>query len=233
MAIRSNSRIWFRHLAVLICYSGLLIFSFYLAYELRFNFEVPEDAHFARRHQLLWVLPGELMLLYTCGQFRGFLSYFRMPDLARLVTALGIGTTIQLAMYIAFNWLNKSRGWVIAPPLAVIFGNYLIATQVLSGFRIWLRTYREGQPTAHSVKNGSKQRLVAIVGAGEVGSAVAADLLAKRGLGLKPVAFFDDNEAKHGHDIHGIPVVGPPDQMEVAREAYDFDQIIIALPAGA
>ena len=230
MAKRTIYSIWARHLAVLICYSGLLIFSFYLAYELRFNFVVDEESHFARRHQLLWVLPMELILLYAFGQFRGFLSYFRMPDLIRLATALGLGACLQFTVYFA---LNMSLGRNIAPPLAVILANFLIATDVLSGCRLWLRTYREGQPSGAGAKNGSKQRRVAIVGAGEVGSAVVADLLAKRGLGLKPVAFFDDNAAKHGLDIHGVPVVGPPDQLAAAREAYEFDQIIIALPAGA
>ena len=230
MANRTTFSIWARHLAVLICYSGLLTFSFYLAYELRFNFAVDEDAHFLRRHQFVWVIPGELLLLYAFAQFRGFLSYFRMPDLARLVAALGCGMGLLLLIYLGLNILLERT---IAPPLAVIVGNFIIATLVLSGFRLWLRSHREGKPSGPKPKNGAKQRRVAIVGAGEVGSAVVADLLAKRGLGLKPVIFFDDNSAKHGHDIHGVPVVGSPDQMSVAREAYDFDQIIIALPAGA
>jgi FlaA1/EpsC-like NDP-sugar epimerase len=225
-----NQRSATRHLSVLICYGGLLIFSFYLAYELRFDFEIEEKWHLARRHQVLWVVPIELVVLYIFGQFRGFLSYFRLPDLMRLGLALLTSTGVLMILWIVLNVFTRE---VAAPPLSVIVGNFLVATTLLSSFRVGLRHYREGQPTSSTPKRGGGQRLVAIVGAGEVGSAVAADLMAKRGLGLRPVVFFDDNTAKHGHDIHGIPVAGPPDQMAVAREAYDFEQIIIALPASA
>ena len=240
MTNRPLHRIWMRHLAVLVGYAGLLIFSLYFSYELRFNFEeFDESFHLARRHEVWWMIPTELALLYAFGQFRGFLSYFRLPDLERLGCALASSAGVFLAMYLALNVLRfnfipeRVVQFMVAPPLSIIFINLLVSTLLLSGFRIGLRRYREGQPSGNGAKNGSKHRRVAIVGAGEVGSAVAADLLAKRGLGLKPVAFFDDNAGKHGHEIHGIPVVGSPDRMAVAREAYEFDQIIIALPAGA
>lgn len=223
-----------RHLVVFVCYTLLLAFSLWLSYELRFdfNFETGDGAGWAvpRAHQLLWVVPLELFLLYVFGQFRGFLSYFRLPDLMRIVWAFGLSSVLLVALWFIFNHFQRNQA---VPPRAVIIVNFLVATILLSAFRVVLRYYREGRPSGASKNSASTLRRVAIVGAGEVGSAVAVDLLSKRGLGLKPVAFFDDNESKHGHDIHGIPVVGPPDQMDVAREAYDFDQIIIALPATA
>jgi len=219
-----------RHLAVLIFYGGLLIFSFYLAYELRFDFVVDEGYHLARRAQVMWIVPVEIFFLFMFGQFRGFLSYFRLPDLIRLATALGAACGLFFAIWIFFYLFHNRE---TMPPGGVILINFLIATILLSAFRVGLRSYREGKPANGRAKTDSRQRRVAIVGAGEVGSAVATDLLAKRGLGMKPVVFFDDNVAKHGHEIHGIRVAGPPDQLAVAREAYDFEQIIIALPANA
>jgi FlaA1/EpsC-like NDP-sugar epimerase len=194
---------------------------------LRFDFKVDAEWQTPRVVQTLWVVPLELILLYAFGQFRGFLSYFRLPDLLRVVWVFGVTSAILVVLWLAFNHYHHDYA---VPPRAVIVANFVLATVLLSAFRIGLRSYREGQRAG--VKSTGLRR-VAIVGAGEVGSAVAADLLAKRGLGLKPVAFFDDNASKHGHDIHGIPVVGPPDQLSIAREAYEFDQIIIALPAGA
>lgn len=224
-----------RHFVVLACYTLLLVFSLWLSYELRFDFdfESGDGAGWAmpRVHQLLWVVPLELFLLYVFGQFRGFLSYFRLPDLMRIIWSFGLAAVLLVSLWIVFNHFQRNQA---VPPRAVIIVNFLVATILLSAFRVVLRYYREGRPSGSSDShNSSKQRRVAIVGAGEVGAAVAVDLLSKRGLGLKPVAFFDDNESKHGHDIHGIPVVGPPDQLDVAREAYDFEQIIIALPATA
>jgi FlaA1/EpsC-like NDP-sugar epimerase len=227
MSSSAAQRNFHRHLIVLASYVVLLMACLWFSYELRFDFKVDPDWQTPRLVQMIWVVPLELILLYIFGQFRGFLSYFRLPDLLRLAWAFGVTSVSLVALWLVFNHYQRDHA---VPPRAVIVMNFLLATLSLSAFRIGLRSYREGQ---RSGARSTSQRRVAIVGAGEVGAAVAADLLAKRGLGLKPVAFFDDNPAKHGHDIHGIPVIGPPDQLSVAREAYEFDQIIIALPAAA
>jgi FlaA1/EpsC-like NDP-sugar epimerase len=223
-----------RHIAVLLAYVVLLFASLWLSYELRFDFQMQLDANkewiLPRFHQYFWIIPLELFLLYLFGQFRGFLSYFRLPDLFRIGWSFSIASGILVALWLVFNHYQRAE---TVPPRAVIILNLLLATLMLGTFRVGLRSYREAQSSGRRQGMGSTQRRVAIVGAGEVGSAVAADLLAKRGLGLKPVAFFDDNESKHGLDIHGIPVVGSPDQLSMARDAYEFEQIIIALPATA
>ncbi len=235
MPSSSLPRTFQRHLVVFVCYALLLIGSLWLSYDLRFDFDFSPGSNgdgwtTPRLHQLFWVVPLELLLLYVFGQFRGFLSYFRLPDLVRIIWAFGSASAILVVLFYAFNYFQHEQA---VPSRAIIIVNFLLSTILVSFFRVALRFYREGKPTNTSQTGPSTQRRVAIVGAGEVGAAVVADLLSKRGLGLKPVVFFDDNESKHGHDIHGVPVVGPPDQLDDAREVYDFDQIIIALPATA
>jgi len=227
MTSSANVRNFNRHLLVLACYVITLVACLWFSYELRFDFKVDAEWQTPRIIQTLWVVPLELILLYAFGQFRGFLSYFRLPDLLRVVWVFGATSAILVGLWVVFNHYHHDFA---VPPRAVIVANFVLAAVSLSAFRIGLRSYRERQRSG--VRSAGLRR-VAIVGAGEVGSSVAADLLAKRGLGLKPVAFFDDNVSKHGHDIHGIPVVGPPDQLSIAREAYEFEQIIIALPAAA
>jgi FlaA1/EpsC-like NDP-sugar epimerase len=227
----ASTRNFQRHLTVFAAYTVLLVAGLWLSYELRFDFQMDKDWVTPRFHQYFWIVPLELFLLYVFGQFRGFLSYFRLPDLFRIGWAFSIVSGILVAFWLVFNHYQRDES---VPPRAVIILNLILATLMLSAFRVGLRSYREGQSSSGRMKGpGSAKRRVAIVGAGEVGSAVVADLLAKRGLGLIPVAFFDDNDTKHGLDIHGVPVVGSPDQLSVARDAYEFDQIIIALPARA
>jgi len=219
-----------RHLIVLACYSVLLAASLWFSYELRFDFKMDPVWVLPRQHQMLWLVPLELFFLYCFGQFRGFLSYFRLPDLFQLTWALGCSSGCIFLVWLVLNYCLHQN---VAPTGSTIIVNFLLSTIALSVFRVILRNYREGRRLKSPNGVALAQRRVAIVGAGEVGSAVVADLLAKRGLGLKPVAFFDDNESKHGHDIHGVPVVGTPDDMSAARNVYDFDQIIIALPSSA
>ncbi len=215
----------FRNLTLLICYTLLLTFSFYLAYELRFDFNVTQQFQTERLHALFWVVPLELIMLYVFGQFRGFLSYFRIPDLFRIFGAL-----ICVGIFMVVLWMAMPGQ---LSPRAVILGNLLFSTVLLTAFRMGMRLYRERFLSGHPAQNPEGQRRVGIVGAGDAGAMVAADLMAKRGLGLKPVVFLDDDASKHGHEIHGVPVAGAPDRLAAVREAYEVQRIIIALPAKA
>jgi len=214
-----------RNFVLLVCYAFLLMASLYLAYELRFDFQVEKSFQAERFHALLWVVPLEIILLYVFGQFRGFLSYFRIPDLFRIFGALICVSVFMVVLQMALPGQT--------PPRAVILGNVLFATVLLTAFRMGMRLYRERFLSGHPTANLESQRRVAIVGAGDAGAMVAADLMAKRGLGLKPVVFLDDDDAKHGHEIHGVPVAGSPDRLAAVREAYEVERIIIALPAKA
>jgi FlaA1/EpsC-like NDP-sugar epimerase len=88
---------------------------------------------------------------------------------------------------------------------------------------------------AHHVKvskaNGvHAQQAVIIVGAGEAGGMVAKELRANPQIGLYPVAFLDDDPAKLGNHVHGIPVLGTrKDLVQVAGD-HGVREVIIAMP---
>ncbi|MGA2052293.1 MAG: nucleoside-diphosphate sugar epimerase/dehydratase [Opitutales bacterium] len=214
-----------RNLMLLVCYASLLTVSLYLAYELRFDFQVEKPYQTERLQALFWVVPIEVVMLYVFGQFRGFLTYFRIPDLFRIFGAL-----VCVGIFMVVLWMAMPTR---IPPRAVILGNLLFSMVLLTGFRMGMRLYRERFLSGHPSINPEGQRRVAIVGAGDAGAMVAADLMAKRGLGLRPVVFLDDDQTKHGHEIHGVPVAGSPDRLAAVREAYEIQRIIIALPAKA
>lgn len=65
-----------------------------------------------------------------------------------------------------------------------------------------------------------------ILGAGKTGTAVAQALVQGRRLGLRCVAFFDDDQGKVGMRICGAPVLGPLDQAAQYSDAV----AIVAMP---
>ena len=69
---------------------------------------------------------------------------------------------------------------------------------------------------------------VVILGAGRTGALVVRRLRDNPGLGLVPVAFLDDDPAKQGHLVEGVPVVGP--LKETARWAKCVRVAIVAMP---
>ena len=64
-------------------------------------------------------------------------------------------------------------------------------------------------------------------------ASLARELTVKRGLGLEPVVFFDDDKDKWGRRVHDIPVVGPPEALLDADKKFDLEEIIIAMPSSS
>lgn len=214
-----------RFFFLLAAYAGLLALSLFLAYQLRFDFEVPMDRLQQLAEVAAWVIPLKLVLLFSFGQFGVLLSYFRLPDVYRIATALGLTSAFMVVLYYATDPAKN-------PPRSVILSDLLLSLFFLAAFRTLLRVIRE-RYLSTDLPGGSSTKVqrVAIVGAGDVGATVAGDLLSRRGLGMRPVIFLDDDRSKWRRQIHGIPVVDSPDSLAYAKERYGLDSIIIAMPS--
>jgi FlaA1/EpsC-like NDP-sugar epimerase len=65
-----------------------------------------------------------------------------------------------------------------------------------------------------------------------VGAVIGADLLSKqRTLGIKPIVYLDDSDAKVGRLLNGIPVVDTVDALEKVVLRYQIKKVIIAFPS--
>jgi FlaA1/EpsC-like NDP-sugar epimerase len=218
---RSRHRLARKAILLLLYTIGLAV-SFILAYELRFDFAMEDNFGRQMFRYLPWIVALKLLLLFAFGQFEGLLSYFSLPDLGRLFRASFLYFTIVFAV-----WLIS--GGAYAPPRGVILSDCLLSFLGLAGIRLGFRLLRERYLAPHCGHNPLSRR-VGIVGAGDVGASLANDLFSKRGLGLLPVAFFDDDEKKWGAQVHGVPVLGAPELILEKKEALGLEQVIIAMP---
>lgn len=71
---------------------------------------------------------------------------------------------------------------------------------------------------------------VVVIGAGATGLAVVRRLLANPGMGLKPVCAFDDDPAKLGGDLAGVPICGRIDQAADAAHRLGIRHAVVAMP---
>lgn len=207
---------------LLISYLLIFIFSLFLAYLLRFDFNIPDEYLELYLQNLLMVLPLKLSLMFAFGQFGGLLSYFRLPDLNRVLAALSLN-----ALFLIYLWYVSDASQ--CPPRSVIMGDFLLSFLLIVGFRVSLRIVRERYFTDSGPAKEAQR--VAIVGAGDVGAQIASDLLSRRGLGLRPVIFLDDDRNKWRRHVHGIPVIASPDAIPQIKTKYGIESIIIAMPS--
>ncbi len=218
-------------------YGSLAAVSLWLSYEIRFSggavlTAADKDVEgflFTQRPQaLLWIAPLKFLLLGLFGQFRGVFYYFRLHDALRMVFALSLATLVILLLPFVsgMNGPNATFGL----PRSVALVDFNLSLLLFVGFRVSIRTLRERLTGSDKAAHTTLER-IAIVGAGNAGEQLASDLLSHRGHGLQPVCFLDDNAAKHGLDIHGIPVDGAPENIPSLVEKYGVTEVILALPA--
>ncbi|MFO8065060.1 MAG: polysaccharide biosynthesis protein [Spirochaetota bacterium] len=77
---------------------------------------------------------------------------------------------------------------------------------------------------------GSRRSRIYIIGAGFAGISIARDILEKR-FPAEVVAFLDDDRAKIGTRVDGVPVLGPIDAAASLVEKRPADEALIAIPS--
>ena len=211
-----------RSLFLTVTYGSVLTLCLWMSYQLRFDFNVPPLADMHLLSIGAVTVGIQLLGLLCFHQFDGLLTYFSTPDLKRLLAAC-TGSSLLLGAF----WLGG--GLDSAPPRSVILLDYMLSIMALSGTRYVFRYGRSLNSSKHS-GSGRKPRRVGIVGAGDTGAALARDLLAKPWLALRPVAFFDDHRLTHS-SIHGIRVVGRPENIGELCGWLRIEEVIIAMPS--
>lgn len=209
-----------RTLILGVIYTVLFAISLWIGYLLRFDFVLPVSF----RNEYIEALPAiiliKLLLLMVFGQFGVLLSYFRMPDLYRIVGAMTICSFLFVQAWYLFPELS-------VPPRSVLLADYILSLVLVCSFRMSLRLLRERYLADPKVLK--KQKRMAIIGAGLTGTNLAYDMLARQSMGLRPVVFLDDDKKKWRHKVHGIPVVGAPDDIDVFKERFGLDGVILAI----
>lgn len=211
-----------RMLLLIVIYSGAIIVAHWLAYLIRFEFHPPVEQQVLFWRSLQWSLPIELLSLLLFGQFRSLLSYFSLPDARRIVLACASASIVSLGVWYA------TRGQH-APPRSIIILSFLLDTAALGSVRLSVRMLRERQ--GGNGNSSKTPRRIVIVGAGDVGANLAKEMKLRRDLRMRPIAFFDDDQAKWNTHVHGVPILGRPELL--AEGKIHADEAVIAMPSAS
>jgi FlaA1/EpsC-like NDP-sugar epimerase len=211
-----------RVLALACLYGGVMAVSFYMAYEIRFDFLVDHGAQQERLRLIGLAVGIKLVALILVGQLGSMVTYFSIPDLLRVIGAVTVSSGTLFALRIL-----EVQGF--ATPRGVILIDYLASIVGLCGVRIGMRVYRERLNPRGRAPAQTQQR-IAIIGAGDAGASLAKEFINSPSRGFRPVIFFDDDVSKHGKLVHGVPVVGRPEALAEMKD-LDIAKAVIAMPS--
>ncbi|MDQ3444673.1 MAG: polysaccharide biosynthesis protein, partial [Pseudomonadota bacterium] len=213
-----------RLLALMCVYGVVLGLGIFFAYQLRFDFNLPDNIEENMLSVCALTVALQLVCLFLFRQFDGLLTYFSTPDLRRLLSACSLATLLIAA-------LRFTIGVIVAPPRGVILIDFILSIVAIGALRLSFRGLRhlvyDPVPAA-----AGKVRRIAIIGAGDCGAVLVKELLRSPWLGLEPVAFFDDNYRRHC-GIYGLPLVGRPERIEELKNELCLDEVVIAMPSAS
>ena len=189
----------------------------FLAIWLRHDGIVPAALMAAYFQALPWLLAIRFLTFFPFGLYGGLWRYTGVWDLTRIVLAVVASST---AIYI---FLYRPYGPGIYPRSIPIIESLLLIS-FLGGVRLLWRIL----PEAVRQKEG---RRVLIIGAGDAGEMIAREM--RKSNDYEPVAFVDHDARKVGRTIHGLTVLGTPEDLPRVIATTQPTEVLIAIPSAA
>ena len=164
------------------------------------------------------VVAAQALVFWWTGLYRGLWRFASTPDMWNILRACvagAIAVTITLFLY---NRLQQ------VPRTVLVVYPFVLAI-LLALPRLAYRYWKDSRLDLARVPS----ERVLVLGAGKAGEALVRDLRRERR--YLPVGFLDDDRSLRGARVHGVPVLGPLDQLpNVARETA-AEMIVIAIPS--
>ncbi len=201
---------------------GIFITANYLAWLIRFEFDVPPDRIGVMWQTIPILLIAKALGFLAAGQFRGWWRYMSIRD----VLPIAAGCTLGSVLFAAAVWGLWGPFHV---PRSIYLLDWVNTMALVLGARYLIRMGREGLGRR---KRGTDRRVL-IVGAGAAGQMIAREIAENLSLGMEQVGFIDDDPAKIGTRMHGVKVLGGHNQITDVCAKYDVNEIIIAIPSAS
>jgi FlaA1/EpsC-like NDP-sugar epimerase len=212
----------------------LLVCSLGLAFALRFDWNIPDDM----LGRLFTVTPCVVLLQYMAlATFRApriSWRFFSLRDLKPFIYAYAASGAVLVGLRYGIPKLLPNHP--LAPGLLVPFSVILLDAGIALGLTLAARAVRRAVSedaeksvrVARSIPPGRSARTL-LIGAGHGGVITARELVRRPELGIVPIGFVDDDTAKVGLVICGLPVFGTTTTLRATAQRYGAEEALITI----
>src|SRR5690606_13253911 len=163
--------------------------AWWLAFLLRFNFEVPREYLGMIAQTLPVVVIVQTGVFWYFGLYRGIWRYASLSDFKRIVLSVVVASALVTALLLMLR-TGVPRSVLVLDPILLAFS--------MAGSRMAYRLWRERR---QSRRLPFHRQPVLVLGAGEAGAKLVAELALNRE--WRVVGVLDDDRKKHGRHMHG------------------------------
>ena len=201
----------------------LVCIALYLALNLRFEGEIPAAQMYAFERLLLPVIFINISVFFLLGLYRRLWRYASVDELAAVFYTSWVG--------VMGSYLYSFATGLLLP--RSVFAIFLCLLLLLVGAsRFLLRIFAEYLYRIGRAGGNGGTKPVLILGAGDAGVLVAREFKKHQAqLGMHVLGFIDDDLAKRGLTIQGLPVLGTREDLGGIVAARGVREIVIAIPS--
>ncbi len=209
--------------------------SYYMAYFLRFDGNIPEVEASFLLNSLAMVVLIKIYFIYDFALYRVDLKYISITEIINLFKAIVVSSLgILFVIWLSGLTYKLPRSVLIMDAvqcflaLGVVRSFPRIRERGLQyGFRDYLKQLIH--PDTESEENTLTP--VIIYGAGDAGEMLVREIKYHPNSGYDLVGFIDDNPSKRGKIIHGIPILGGKANLKKIVQDHKIEEIIICIPS--
>ena len=202
----------------------VIVFSFFGAFLLRFDFTLPGDYS---SFYLVWLpifIVLKLSIFYFFGLYKVLWRFTSIWELLKIVKAVTFGSvTIILCLWFSSGFDGFPRSILLLDYMLTIFATSLSRISV----RIYF-THFYNRPLLS--EESSKKKLL-LIGAGRTGAKIAREIIDTPASPYSIAGFIDDDPSKKNALLHGYQVLGTVADLESIR--VKFDEILITAPTAS
>jgi FlaA1/EpsC-like NDP-sugar epimerase len=204
--------------------AAMIAAAWWLAFQLRFDFEVPPYYETMLRETILFVVAIQLSVFVAFGFYQRWWRYVSTRDMWRVLIGVVVASVLAVAAVYFFypvERLRLPRGVAVVDPLLLL--------AFVAGSRLLARTVIE-RPKSGIVARG---REVLIVGAGNAGEQTVRELQRASIPNYTPIGLIDDDPRKRGMRLHGVRVLGTTANLAHVLRDRRPDEVLIAAPSAS
>ncbi len=198
--------------------------SVYVAYLLRFDFQISERYFQVLPYVITIYIALMLISFYSFKIYKRIWQYASVGDLISILKGALLGSVF---FYTIHQFIVQYFYGHIVVPRSIYLLTTILVFMSVGGSRFLWRIFRDNY-----MKIQPHHRRALIVGAGEAGVLVVRELKHNQA-DLYPVAFIDDDLQKQKSEAMGVPIVGTRQHIPQIVKKYEIQDIIIALPSSS
>lgn len=226
---QTEDRLWFMRRPVQFAADVMILCgAFFLAYLLRFDFQLGEYHLDNALNQLPFVVLVQFAALFLVGAYSIIWRYVSLEDIKTFLKAALISGVILALVRLLLSPERFIR-WQV--PLSVILMDAIFAFAGLLSLRVLRRfVYELSEKGKFTVgKRRIKPKETLVVGAGRIGATIVKEVLGRADSELIVKGFVDDDRYKKGGSVSGIKVLGTTDDLARLVDELNIEQVVIAM----